>query len=75
VGAALAAGTLIEAWHATASSDGCAIVIWSMRRAPAGQWGTALSIACSMFDLEGTVYLLKARGNSAYRNGRHRLTT
>ena len=27
----------------------------------AGQWGTALSIACSMFDLECTVYMVKAR--------------
>ena len=26
----------------------------------AGQWGTALSIACSMFDLECTVYMVKA---------------
>src|SRR4051795_4699662 len=26
----------------------------------AGQWGTALSIACSMFDLEATVYMVKA---------------
>src|SRR5438270_4397167 len=26
----------------------------------AGQWGTALSIACSFFDLEATVYMVKA---------------
>jgi tryptophan synthase beta chain len=26
----------------------------------AGQWGTALSLACSMFDLECTVYMVKA---------------
>src|SRR3954470_18876960 len=27
----------------------------------AGQWGTALALACSMFDLECTVYMVKAR--------------
>jgi tryptophan synthase beta chain len=26
----------------------------------AGQWGTALALACSMFDLECTVYMVKA---------------
>jgi tryptophan synthase beta chain len=26
----------------------------------AGQWGTALSLACSMFDLECTVAMVKA---------------
>jgi tryptophan synthase beta chain len=26
----------------------------------AGQWGTALSLACAMFDLECTVYMVKA---------------
>ena len=27
----------------------------------AGQWGTALALACTMFDLECTVYMVKAR--------------
>jgi predicted alternative tryptophan synthase beta-subunit len=39
------------------------VVLPSPRPTPetgAGQWGTALSLACRMFDLECTVYMVKA---------------